>query len=440
MDPLEIFRMAIDTIKAHKLRSVLTTLGVLIGVGAVLANIAMVNGFDIYFQEEVMALGANFVQLTAGDPFQSQVPGGEEKNFEEHIYDTMKRLPNLDGATAYRESVGTMKYRGEEKDVLVRGVEPGYFKATETPIINGITLGKQDKYTSIINTDLKKYTFKRPMAVGTTFELTLSSDLTQNTQEFRVKGIYEQEQSMMMQSGGGIMKIIYIPVSTMNDMLNKEGYTTIGLYAESSELVDEVERDASNTLNRLLRLEPLRTSAQEKPKEETEGGGIIGGEQQSQQLKEMGGEREEYSIISSQEILDFAREISSTIELLFIGVASISLVVGGIGISNIMLVTVSERTREIGVMKAVGARNLDVLMIFLLEAGLIGLIGGIIGLSLSFVLSLTVIPMIIGFSGIIPLPWIGIALGLSFGIGVISGLYPAWRAAQMDPVEALSYE
>ncbi len=439
MDPIEIFRMAVDTIRAHKLRSVLTTLGVLIGVGAVLTNIAMVNGFDAFFQEEISNLGANFVQIQAGGSFQNQGGGGEDEYFEEHIYETLRRLPNLDGATAYRETIGTIEYRGGEKDVLVRGVKAGYLQATETPLVQGASIGEQDKFTAVINREIQRYTFSRQMAVGSTFTLSLTSDLTQREEEFRVKGIYESQQSMVM-GGGGIMETIYIPISTMNDMLNEQGYTSIGLYAESSEKVDEVEKDAQRTLDRLLRLEPTR-SAGEIEREETEGeSGIFGGEGTSQQLQEMGGEREEYSIISSQEILDFARNISSTIELLFIGVASISLLVGGIGIANIMLVTVSERTQEIGVMKAVGAKNLDVLTIFLLEAGLIGLIGGIIGLGFSYIASIYMVPLIIGFVGIIPLTWIGIALGLSFAIGVISGLYPAWRAANMDPVEALSYE
>lgn len=440
MDPVEIFRMAADTIKAHKLRSVLTTLGVLIGVGAVLANVAMINGFEVYFQEEVSQVGANFVQISAGSISESQVGGGEEEYFEEHVYDTLKRLPDLRAATSYRETMGTIEYRGKEEDILVKGVKPGYFEATETPVVEGSAIGTQDKNAVIITSEIKEGTFDRPMIVGTTFELTLSSNLYQTTREFRVKGVVDTKQSMIW--GGGMLDTIYIPISTMNDMLNKEGYTTIGLYAETSEKVGSVKFQAVNTLNRLLRLEPARTSS----KETTEGGGGGGlfseetTEQRQEQLSSMIQEREEYSITTSQEILDFASNISSTIELLFVGIASISLAVGGIGIVNIMLVTVSERTREIGVMKAVGAKNYDVLMIFLLEAGLIGLIGGIVGLGAAYVLSTTIVPYLIGFAGIIPLPWVGIALGLSFSIGVLSGLYPAWRAANMDPVEALSYE
>ncbi len=295
----------------------------------------------------------------------------------------------------------------------------------------------------IIGPELKNYTFDRPMAIGSTVELNLVSADVQVTEEFKVKGVKGGGGGSMFSSAGGMMSVVFIPISTMNDLMGKEGYTSIGLYAEASEYVDSVQKSASTTLDRQLRLPPLRNTGEKKKEEDTGGGGFASQEameQRSEQFQSMMGERDAYSIISSQEILGFAEEISSAIELLFVGIASISLLVGGIGIANIMLVTVSERTREIGVMKAVGAKNWDVLMIFLIEAGLIGLIGGSIGLGFAFGASKTVIPQLIGFPGVIPLEWVGISLGLSFAIGVLSGLYPAWRAAQMDPVEALSYE
>lgn len=111
-----------------------------------------------------------------------------------------------------------------------------------------------------------------------------------------------------------------------------------------------------------------------------------------------------------------------------------------LGIANIMLVTVKERTREIGVMKAVGAKNRHILLSFLFEAGMLGLLGGLAGLIISLVATRTIIPMIMDIPGILPPEWIAISLGLSFLIGVLSGLYPALNAAKMDPVKALSYE
>ncbi len=443
LDPIEIFRMATDTIQGHKLRSMLTTLGVFIGVGAVLTNVAMMGGFDMFFREQLSGMGANFVQVQAGNPFQREMPGGEEAHFEEHVYESLSRLPNLRASTASREAYGTLRYRGGEEGVLVRGVKPGYFDAIETEVVEGAEFGPQDKFTIIVGNDLKEYIFDRPMAVGSTVDMTLMTADVQATEEFKVKGVHGGGGSMFS-SAGGMMSVVYIPVSTINDLVGAEGYTSIGLYAESSDTVDKVQREASDTLDRVLRLPPIRTVEQnEKKTTSDEGGGYLSEQAQEQRMSEfqsMMGERDEYSIISSQEILGFAEEVSSAIELLFIGIASISLLVGGIGIANIMLVTVSERTREIGVMKAVGAKNWDVLMVFLLEAGLIGLIGGSVGLGFAYGAANTIIPYLLGFPGVIPIEWVGIALGLSFAIGVLSGLYPAWRAAQMDPVEALSYE
>ncbi len=435
--------MATDTIQAHKLRSMLTTLGVLIGVGAVLSNVAMLGGFDAFFEEQLESMGANFVQIQAGDPVERQLSGGEEFYFEEHIFESLSRIPNLRAATASRETMASVKFRGGEERVLVRGVKPGHFEALGMEFIEGTGFGSQDDYVIVVDEEFKEYTFPRPMAVGSMLDVTLMSTGVQASERFKVKGVFESEGGGMFDTGA-MMGTVYIPISTMNDMLGKEGYTSIGLYATDSELVDTVQEDAMNIIDRQLRLPPIREAEIEEPKSEDGGsGGFLSSEameEQASEFQSLLGEREEYSIITSQEILGFANEISSAIELLFIGIASISLVVGGIGIANIMLVTVSERTQEIGVMKAVGAKNEDVLMIFLLEAGLIGLIGGLIGLGVAFGAAKTFIPYFIGFQGVIPISWVGIAMGLSFAVGVISGLYPAWRAAQMDPVEALSYE
>ena len=139
-------------------------------------------------------------------------------------------------------------------------------------------------------------------------------------------------------------------------------------------------------------------------------------------------------------ILDISRDITAMIQLALVIIASISLLVGGIGIANVMLVTVTERTREIGVMKAVGARNRHVLVAFLFEAGVIGLLGGVAGLLVAAVGTYTLVPLLMGVPGEMSLSWTIAALVISIGISVVSGLYPALRASRMDPVEALRSE
>jgi len=424
LDLEEIFKMGLDTIKSHKLRSMLTALGILIGVSAVLMNVSMVEGFDHYFRDEVLDIGGNMIQVQAeGEP-------GDERYFDDHLFNSLERQPHVEGATAYRTTGAVMDHGREEENVLVRGIEENYFDVTDTEIKEGSSISPTDDNTIVIDSNLAKYTFDRPLGVRSTVSLSFYVNGEERTQDFRVRGISEAGSGMMgFGFGGGAVNI---PISTFNEIMEEDGYSSVEIYAESSEAVDTVKWNTMEIIDRQWGLEPIRESEIE---EEEDTDPMYGGD-----FDRMLGERDEYSIITAQEILEFTDEITSMIGLVFIGIASVSLLVGGIGISNIMLVTVKERTREIGVMKAVGAQNRHILMTFLLEAGLLGLLGGAAGLVISVIATNTILPMILGIPGILPPEWIVIALGLSFMIGVLSGLYPAWSAAKMDPVNALSYE
>ena len=151
-------------------------------------------------------------------------------------------------------------------------------------------------------------------------------------------------------------------------------------------------------------------------------------------------ETEGIPITTQADVLSISNNITSMIQLALVAIAGISLLVGGIGIANVMLVTVAERTREIGVMKAVGAKNRHVLAAFLFEACVLGLLGGILGLAIAAAVSFTVVPLLFDVSGSLPLEWAAIAIGICLAISVLSGLYPALRASRMDPVEALRSE
>lgn len=421
--------MALGTLNSHKLRSFLTILGVLIGVTAVLTNVAMVKGFNAFFQEEIKGLGANFVSIQAGtSQFQENV------EFEEYFFDTLKNLPHVEKATAGRGDYGTVEYMGEKNDLFISGVKTGYFKARSLKILEGSALTQQDKHSVVVSRPLAEEDFKNPIIVNSTIKIILRKDSGETvTEEFKVTGICEK-----LGEYSPIQIDAYIPISTFNDMLGEEGYTNIGLFAVNQDHVDTVKRETVKTLDRLLKIEPETTFPEKVSKGEKERRSptAVGAEAEEAITEK----REKYRITTQSSVLDFISSITSTLNLVFLGIASISLLVGGIGIANIMLVTVSERTREIGVMKAVGAKNRDVLILFLLESGLMGLLGGVIGLGLGYFFSQTLVPAIMGIKGIIPLSWIGISLGISFTVGVVSGLYPAWRAAKMDPVEALSYE
>lgn len=422
MDPLELFRMAVDSVFAHKLRSILVTLGILIGITAVLGNAAMVKGFQAYFEQEIQTLGSNFVTITAGARY-SRLTATQREDLGEHIFDSLSRLPHVEKATAARDTWGTIKYMGEEEDVIVTGVEPGYLETKNRDMLLGSPIVPQDRFNAVVSDSVMRGSSNTPMCLMCPFEITVTVDGEEVTEKFRVKGVVEEPQSLL---GIGA---VYLPISTLNSMLGKEGYTEITLTASDIEQVDVVEEEAREMMDRLLQVEPHREL--DIPQED-------GSFSMFPQLVEE--EPEEYYIVTQVDIIDISNEITSRIQLALVAIAGISLLVGGMGIANVMLVTVGERTREIGIMKAVGAKNRHVLILFLLEAGLIGLTGGILGLAIAAAASYTLVPLLMNVPGVLPGEWAGIALGISLSIGVLSGLYPALRASRMAPVDALRYE
>jgi putative ABC transport system permease protein len=415
--------MAVDSVIAHKLRSLLVTLGILIGITAVLANAAMVEGFQDYFEQEIQTLGSNFVTITAGARY-SRLTVAQREDLEEHTFDSLRRLPHVEKATAARETWGTITYMGEEEDVMVYGVEPGYLETKNRDMLSGSPLVPQDRFNAVVSDSITRGSSNTPMCLMCPFEVTVTVDGEEVTEKFRVKGVVEEPQSLLA------LGAVYLPVSTLNSMLGEEGYTEITLTASDIEHIDVVEEEAREMMDRLLQVEPHREL--DIPQEED------GSFSMFPQLVEE--EPEEYYITTQVDIIDISNEITSRIQLVLVAIAGISLLVGGMGIANVMLVTVGERTREIGIMKAVGAKNRHVLILFLLEAGLIGLTGGILGLAIAAAASYTLIPLLMQVPGVLPGEWAGIALGISLSIGVLSGLYPAMRASRMAPVEALRYE
>ncbi len=422
MDLLETFATCFNTLRAHKLRSFLTTLGIVIGVAAVLVNVAVVQGFSSFFEEQVKGLGVNFVSITAGS----------DQHFDEHIYESLSSSVYLESSTGSRSTQGFVEYMGESKRLLVTGVRSGYFEANNLEMAAGSGLMPQDKSAVVVSESMAMEEFEKPILEMSTIRIVLRDrNQTPVVRKMKVKGISQNPSGF-----SPIQPDLYIPISTFNDMTGQEGYSSISLFAESDSFVETVKSNAIESLDRLLKLEPKRTIEEDKGPEVP----FEFGEGPRDFREVVSEEREEYTITTQDDVLSFVDDISSTINLLFIGIASVSLLVGGIGIANIMIVSVTERTREIGVMKAVGAKKKDILGLFLVEAGLIGVLGGFLGLVVSYLMSKTMVPALVGVEGIVPLQWVGLSIFISLMIGIISGIYPAFRASKMDPVEALSYE
>jgi putative ABC transport system permease protein len=313
---------------------------------------------------------------------------------------------------------------GEQATVIVVGVDPGFFETMNREMLAGGSLTSQDTFNAILAESVLSHFSHRSFVLMSNFDLTITVNNKSVTDKFRVKGIVKQAQPDI---GIGIL---YIPIKTLNSMMGQEGYTAITLTTSDVRNIDTIKTEAQQMLDRVLKAPPQQTVAAEPQTQEMFG--IVPAPFQSQDKP--------YLITTQGDVLNISNKITSMIQLALVAIAGISLLVGGIGIANVMLVTVRERTREIGVMKAVGAKNRHVLVAFLFESCVIGLLGGIIGMAISTAAAFISVPLLFHVPGSLPLEWAIIAIGICLTISLLSGLYPALRASRMDPVEALRSE
>ncbi|MDY6892371.1 MAG: ABC transporter permease, partial [Chloroflexota bacterium] len=201
VDPVTLFLMAIDSIFAHKLRSFLVTLGILIGITAVLVNAAMVSGFQAYFEKQMQELGSNFVNITPGSGTAAMMGIYDEETYlSQNTFESVRRLPYVKDASADRVAFGSVSYMGEDEEVAVIGVEPGFFVARDQNLALGNPFTAQDRYTVIVDESVLSGSTSRPLALMSRVEITVTTPEGRRvTEEFRVKGLAEQ-----MQAGFGI--------------------------------------------------------------------------------------------------------------------------------------------------------------------------------------------------------------------------------------------
>ena len=405
MDPIEPFITAFESIGSSKARSFLTTLGILIAVAAVIANVSIGTGFQVYWEEAVMGMGSNLIMI---------IPQ-EADALNDRELDAVRSTPGVVEASPYGNSNTRVRFMSETKRLMVSGVTKEYQQVCNLELEEGDFLSDQDTYAAVLGYDVAhdRDIFSRNISVRSPIEITVTrSNGEECTETFLVKGIIKDSSAlpMGMQYSFHPDEQIFIPESTLSEMLDESGYA-IFASAESMDKVDEVTEEIEDRLDRLLGV--MKISTVEPP----------------------------YTIMKQKEILEMIQKSTGFLNSILLAIAFISLLVGSIGIMNIMLVTVTERTREIGLMKAVGATRFDVLMTFLVESGMLGLIGGAFGVALGvgFCRIATIINLPFP-PPVTPIEWVFIGLGVALAVGIVSGFYPAYKAARMRPLEALRYE
>jgi putative ABC transport system permease protein len=402
--------MALDTVRDNKLRSGLTILGVTVGVVTVMFMVSIIQGLNRSFAAQLESLGSNTIFIAKFEPSFGRPPTQEERMRKElNLGDAdaiRNESPALIGVSPIQRKIAeTVRYLGKQSDTpLLLGVTP-YYEITQSQYLGyGRFITDIDVQTrsniAVLGKDLVKSLFGDEDPVGKEIKI------AGNT--FTVVGVMSDLGSIFGQSRDNS---VFIPITTFQKYWKTDDFPEI-IFAI---VVRPTDREAVPTATDEIK-QVLRKRRQVPT-----------------------GEKDNFGISSQDSLLDIYNQLTGATYLVLTAVSAVALMIGGIGVMNIMLVSVTERTKEIGIRKAVGATQTSILSQFLIEAVVLTGIGGLIGLIIGEIASL----LMNKFSPLPAyIPWwaIVVGIGVSAGVGIIFGLYPAWKAAKLDPIEALRYE
>jgi putative ABC transport system permease protein len=397
----EYLSFAWDSIMHRSTRSLLTVLGIMIGIGAIVALIAVGQGLQDTVTTQFEKIGSNRIIIAPGGEFYGPMGSGlVAEKLRESDLKAVQRVPGVEIARGILSRTATVKFAGKTRSVMVLG-SPTDSQATDfikTISFYDVETGRQlsGNYDIIIGNKLGSRIFNETINLGDRIDL--------NGYTFRVVGIQSK-------TGMGMYDMmVRIPLDTTRSIFNvSDEYSSIFASVREGYPVAKAAEGIK---------EALRKERGEKEREET------------------------FSVQTIEQVVTGLGAILGTVQIVFVGIAAISLIVGGVGIMNSMYTSVLERTRQIGIMKSVGARNSDILGMFVVEAGLLGMIGGILGVAggagLSFLFNWIAENMLnLTFRAVVSLELVAGALAFAFVIGMISGFFPAQRAAGMKPTEAM---
>lgn len=392
---LENFKIAWQSLWRNKLRLFLTMLGIIIGVSSVILLISIGTGLQGFVTQQFESLGSNLIFVTPGQVRKGGPPSIQLVLSMRDVRALRKIGYPVKKVSAYVESYTVGQYRNKEKNITVGGIDQ-----YGTKLLN-LTA---EKGTGILSSDINKSSriaFIGPEVAKDLYgeEYPIGKPIIIQSAEYKVIGVFKSK------GGGGFGGAsfddsIFIPITTAQKQFNQEKLSSIYISAANKDQIPQAKK----------KVEEIMLKSHDK---------------------------EQFQVLGQEDLLDTINQILGVITTALGGIAAISLLVGGIGIMNIMFVSVTERTKEIGLRKALGAQPKDILIQFLIEAITVSLVGGAIGISLALLGSLIINQFI---KSQVSLSAILLAFSFSSIIGIIFGVAPAAKAAKLDPIEALRYE
>jgi putative ABC transport system permease protein len=396
MEINELLLLAFQALRRNLARTMLTMLGIIIGIASVITIMSLGAGSTESIVGEISSYGANVLTVSPGQSRRG--PGGSSNTVTTLITDDAVAIEKLANVEMTSRSVGknkTIAANSESTSVQVSGVDANYEQIQALSFSTGSFFEESDVLSAAKDVVLGDEIIEELFGEGAE-EFVIGETVRIDGRVFQIVGVVTDSNNA------------YIPVTTgQNILFGQNHLDSISVYITDSELADEVTIDIEELL--------LDEHDIDDP------------------------EAADFNVRGSQSFADTISTVTGTLTTLLSGIAAISLVVGGIGIMNIMLVTVTERTKEIGLLKAIGAKDQNILAQFLIEAIVLTVSGGIIGITLGALIALIAaqameIPFIIETSSIL------LSFGVSVGVGIIFGYYPAQQAAKLNPIDALRYE
>ncbi len=405
MDILAIIRIALRALARNKMRSSLTMLGIIIGVGAVIAMVGVGQGAQEAVQQQIAAMGSNVLMVGSGTVVRGGMHmgwGATKTLIADDLKAILKECPAVRAAAPMSFTQGQIVYANNNWYTRVQGSEPQFFDIRKWPVGTGAAFTEQDvemvANVAIIGETVRRNLFGAVDPIGETIRI--------KNLPFRVVGVLNAKGQSGM--GDDQDDTIVVPITTLQKKITGETWLRMII-------VSAVSREASYAAQQQITA-------------------LLHDRHRIRQ-----GQDDDFFVRNMADIAELADQAGRVMTLLLASIASVSLIVGGIGIMNIMLVSVTERTREIGIRMAIGATEEDVQRQFLIEAVVLSCMGGAIGILVGMASSY-LITNVLGWAVLISPMAIVTAVAFSMGVGVFFGFYPARKAAKLDPIEALRYE